>query len=113
MRQGEIWLVSLDPTVGSEIQKTRPAIIVNDDIVGKLPLKIVVPLTDWKERYAIALWMVRIEPDLTNNLTKLSAADCFQVRSISEQRCVRRIGTASRDTMNKIRESLATVLSID
>lgn len=48
MKQGEIWLVSLDPTIGSEIRKTRPAIIVNDNTLGKLPLKIIVPLTDGK-----------------------------------------------------------------
>lgn len=43
MKQGEVWLVDLDPTQGAEIRKTRPAIIVNDDAVGRLPLKIVVP----------------------------------------------------------------------
>jgi len=45
MKQGEVWLVSLDPTVGAEIKKTRPAVIVNDDALGRLP-KIIVPLTD-------------------------------------------------------------------
>jgi mRNA interferase MazF len=55
MKQGEIWLINLDPTIGAEIQKTRPAIIVNDNALGKLPLKIIVPLTDWNERYEIAL----------------------------------------------------------
>lgn len=63
MKQGEIWLVSLDPTIGSEIKKTRPAIIVNDNILGRLPLKIIVPLTDWKDRYAVAPWMVKMQPD--------------------------------------------------
>jgi mRNA interferase MazF len=43
MKQGEIWLINLDPTVGAEIRKTRPAIIVNDDTLGKLPLKIIFP----------------------------------------------------------------------
>ena len=37
MRQSEIWLIDLDPTKGAEIQKKRPAIIVNDDRLGKLP----------------------------------------------------------------------------
>jgi len=41
MRQGDIWLINLDPTVGSEIKKTRPAIIVNDNAIGRLPLKII------------------------------------------------------------------------
>ena len=49
MRQGEIWLINLDPTIGAEIRKTRPAIVVNDNNPGKLPLKIIVPLTDWKD----------------------------------------------------------------
>ena len=46
MKQGEVWLINLDPTVGSEIKKTRPAIIVNDNALEKLPLKIILPLTD-------------------------------------------------------------------
>lgn len=113
MKQGEIWLVSLDPTIGSELQKTRPAIIVNDNTLGKLPLKIIVPLTDWKDRYEIAPWMAKVEPDRTNKLTKTSAADCFQVRSISEQRCIRKIGEVNIITMTSIRKALATVLNIE
>ena len=62
MKQGEIWLISLDPTIGAEIKKTRPAIFVNDNALGKLPLKIIVPLTDWKDRYEISPWMVKINP---------------------------------------------------
>ncbi|PKN24950.1 MAG: hypothetical protein CVU64_20990 [Deltaproteobacteria bacterium HGW-Deltaproteobacteria-21] len=34
MRRSEIWLINLDPTVGAEIRKTRPAVIVNDNAVG-------------------------------------------------------------------------------
>lgn len=63
MKQSEIWLINLDPTIGAEIRKTRPAIIVNDNLLGKLPLKIIVPLTDWKEKYEIAPWMIKVEPD--------------------------------------------------
>ena len=55
MKQGEIWLINLDPTIGAEIEKTRPTIIVNDNRIGKLPLKIIVPLTDWKDQYTVAL----------------------------------------------------------
>lgn len=52
MRKGEIWLINLDPTVGAEIRKTRPAVIVSEDAIGLLPLRVIVPLTDWKDRYA-------------------------------------------------------------
>ena len=46
MKQGEICLINLDPTIGAEIKKRRPAVIVNDNSLGKLPLKIIVPITD-------------------------------------------------------------------
>ena len=44
-KRGEIWLVNLNPTVGAEIHKTRPAIVISSDYIGKLPLKLVVPIT--------------------------------------------------------------------
>ena len=113
MQRGEVWLINLDPTVGAEIRKTRPAIIVNDDLLGKLPLKIIVPLTDWKDRYAIVPWMVKIIPNKENNLTKISSADCFQVRSISEQRFVKRIGKIENNILDEIKEALAKVLTIE
>lgn len=63
MQRGEVWRINLDPTVGAEIRKTRPAVIVNDDAIGVLPLRVVVPLTEWKERYDVAPWMLRLNPD--------------------------------------------------
>jgi mRNA interferase MazF len=73
MNQGEIWLVHLDPTVGAEMSKTRPALIINDNRVGKLPLKIIIPITGWKEHYSIAPWMIKIEPNEENGLDKISS----------------------------------------
>jgi mRNA interferase MazF len=46
MRRSEIWFINLDPTVGAEIKKTRPAVIVNDDAIGILPLKVIIPITE-------------------------------------------------------------------
>jgi mRNA interferase MazF len=61
MLRGEVWFINLDPTIGAEIRKTRPAVIVNDDAIGILPLKVIVPITDWKEHYKVAPWMVKLE----------------------------------------------------
>ncbi len=113
MKQGEIWLINLDPTLGAEIKKTRPAIIVSDNALGKLPLRIIVPITHWKDRYEIAPWMTKLEPDENNGLTKNSAADSFQIRSVSQKRFVKQIGSVNESTMNEIRFGLAKVLSID
>ena len=113
MKQGEIWLINLDPTIGAQIKKTRPAIIVNDNSLGKLPLKIIVPLTDWKDRYDVAPWMVKIIPNSLNNLTKESAADCFQIRSLSEERFLRKLGKIDSDNLDDIQDALSKVLSIE
>lgn len=112
MKQGEVWLINLDPTIGAEIRKTRPAIVVSDNFLGKLPLKIIVPLTDWKSKYELAPWMVKIEPNSLNNLSKDSSADCFQVRSISEKRFIRKIGNVSATITDEIKIGLSRVLSI-
>jgi mRNA interferase MazF len=113
MRRGEIWLINLDPAVGAEIKKTRPAVIVNDDAIGTLPLKIVVPVTEWKDRFSVAPWMVRLEPDDDNGLDKSSAADAFQVRSLAHERFVRRLGNLSDTAMREISCALAIVLQIE
>lgn len=69
--------INLDPVIGAEMKKTRPAVIVSDNFFGKLPLKIIVPITDWKDRYNFAPWMVNLIPDIQNGLSKDSSADCF------------------------------------
>ena len=104
MKQSEIWLIDLDPTKGAEIQKKRPAIIMNDDRLGRLPLKVIVPITDWKEHYSIAPWMVKIEPTATNGLNKLSCADCFQVRSLSQERLIKKLGFVDANILADIKE---------
>jgi mRNA interferase MazF len=113
MYRGEIWFINLDPTIGAEIRKTRPVVIVNDDNVGILPLKIIVPITDWKDRYSVAPWLVRLEPDAKNGLDKLSAADAFQVRSVAQERFFQKVGKLSDQVMQKITSALAIVLSIE
>lgn len=110
MKRGEIWLVNLDPTMGSEMRKTRPVVIISSDLVGILPLKIVVPFTDWKGRYESASWMVRIDPDEANGLSKSSAADGLQVRSISEKRLVKRLGMLSPIQIATIVQAVVNVL---
>lgn len=113
MRRGEIWLINLDPTVGAEIRKMRPAVIVSSDAVGILPLKVIVPLTEWKDRYAVAPWMVRVDPTPENGLDKPSVADAFQLRSVSQVRFVRRLGSLQESIMLDIAKAIAIVLEIE
>jgi mRNA interferase MazF len=70
MIRGEIWLLNLEPTIGDEMRKTRPVVIVNDDTVGTLSLKVIVPITDWKDAFDEVVWMTKLEPDSMNRLSK-------------------------------------------
>ena len=110
MKQGEIWQIRLDPTIGAEINKSRPALIVNVDALGKLPLKIIVPITDWKEHYSNYPWMVKIMPTTLNGLTKVSTVDCFQIRSVSVDRLTSKIGFEEEETITKIQEAIMKII---
>lgn len=113
MKQKEIWLVNLDPTVGSEIKKTRPCIILNDDSIGVLPLKVIAPITDFKPRYEDVPWMVKIIPDKLNNLEKESVIDLFQLRSVSEERLIKKLGEISQKYLDDSKESIKLVFDIE
>ncbi|WP_143962733.1 type II toxin-antitoxin system PemK/MazF family toxin [Litoribacter populi] len=112
MNRGDIYLINLDPTIGAEIKKTRPCIIISNDDLGKLPLKIIVPITDWKERYSSAPWMVKIIPNQLNSLSKISTADCFQIRSVSQSRLIRKIGAINEDVLEDLKASISIVLQL-
>lgn len=110
MKYGEVWLVNFEPQVGQEIRKTRPAIIVNHDSVGKLPLKIVVPLAD-----AMKIkqeWTVELKPNQNNGLEKVSFADCFQIKRLSEQRLIKKIGSLNEEEISEIQVTLVKVLNL-
>ena len=112
MNRGEVWEVNHDPTVGAEIKKIRPCVIVSRDTLARLPLKIVVPLTVWDPRFETAAWHVPVDATPQNGLSKKSSADTFQVRSISENRLIRRVGVLSAPVMDKIGDGLALSLAL-
>jgi len=102
-----VWQIDFDPSVGAEIRKIRPAVVISLDSVGRLPLKIVVPLTDWKPQYAGYPWFVEIPATPTNGLRKDSGADTYQVKSVSEDRFVRLLGELTPDQMDAIAQAIA------
>jgi mRNA-degrading endonuclease toxin of MazEF toxin-antitoxin module len=71
-RRGEIWLVDFDPAVGAEIRKLRPALVISVDAIGRLPPRIIVPVTDWKTQYAHYPWFVELPASPSNGLAKHS-----------------------------------------
>jgi mRNA interferase MazF len=112
-KRGEIWLVNFDPTIGTEIRKTRPAIVVNSDAIGKLPIKLVAPITDWKDYFTPNLWHIRLDPNTINNLSKISAVDVLQLRGMDIQRFIRKLGELPTEKMTEIATAIATVVELD
>ena len=109
--QGEIWLVKFYPQVGSEISKLRPAVVVSHDTIGRLPLKTIVPITDWKKNYAHYPWMLEIKINKDNGLSKISAIDCFQVKNFSNERLIKNIGFVSDVVLKSIHQTIAKTLN--
>jgi len=95
------------------MKKSRPAIIINIDGLGRLPLRVIVPITDWKERYSQYPWMVKIESGNQNGLRKTSSIDCFQIRSVSVDRFAERSGTVSPEIIQEVQEAIARVIGFD
>jgi len=106
-KQGEVWSVDFNPTRGSELSKVRPAVVVSSDDTGRLPLRIVVPITDWKERYAQFPWFTELAPTTGNGLSKVSGADAFQVKSVSCERFKRQMGKVRADELEDIHLSIS------
>jgi mRNA interferase MazF len=109
-KRGEIWLVNFDPTIGAEIKKVRPAVVISSDAVGKLPIKLIAPVTDWKTYFLQNFWHVKIEPDTTNSLTKISAIDVLQLRGVDLQRFIRKLGDVSEMKMSEINAAILAVI---
>jgi len=98
-RRDEVWLVSLDPALGSETQKTRPALVVSPDEANQyLQTVVVAPMTTtvrpYPTRVAVTFQKKRGQVALD------------QIRAVDRQRLVRRLGTAPDQTV----ENVAAVL---
>lgn len=105
--RGEVWMVAFDPSVGSETRKVRPALVVRLDSIDRLPLRLVVPITDWKPQYASYPWFTLLSPDAANGLTKDSGADAFQTKSVSLSRFVRPLGVVTAAQLDAVASGIA------
>ncbi len=113
LKAGEIHWVNLDPTIGDEIKKKRPVVVLNEGHEKYLKLAIVVPVTEAHTSWEGNPFFVTLLPDAGNGLKKKSAVDCFQVRAISHKRFVGKMGEIPPSKMDDIKKSLALILDID
>lgn len=110
-RQGEVWWVDLDPTRGDEVRKRRPALVLSNDALngGPLRLAIVAPITTTPTGRKLHVPLVLDEEGQQRRGFALPE----QVRSVSHQRLVRRVGRASAEQLAAVRGRVALLLRDD
>ena len=82
---GEVCWVNFDPSVGPEIMKTRPAVVVSVPFVAALDLRIVVPILTRKDDHGDYPWLIPVAPSAANGLDRLGSADTSQLKSLSRK----------------------------
>jgi mRNA interferase MazF len=110
-RQGEIWWVRLDPTEGGEIQKTRPALVLSNDALHRLPLSlaIVAPVTTTRTGSALHV-EIRLPHAATERVGYVLPE---QVRAVSHTRLVRKISRVPSDVLQATCSRLNLLLRDD
>jgi mRNA interferase MazF len=113
LKAGEIYWVNLDPTIGNEIKKRRPVVVLNGGHDKHLKLAIVVPVTAWSSYWEENPFFVSLEPNTKSGLKKKSVVDCFQIRAVSQNRFAEKIGELSDHEIDRIKSSIALILDIE
>ena len=113
MKTGDIYWVNLEPTIGDKIKKKRPVVILNPGHHRHLRLAIVLPITQWRPEWKDHAFFVPVEPSENNGLLMKSAVDCFQIRAISHERFLERIGATSDAEIDQMKRAIALILDID
>jgi mRNA interferase MazF len=110
-KRGEIYLVNFEPTVGAEIRKTRPALVLQNDIANRhSPITIVAAVTSQFEEPLYPTEVLVKSPE--GGLGVDSVALLNQIRSIDRRRLVRRLGAIPLSTMEKVERSLQISLGL-
>jgi len=102
-RRGSVYHVRLDPAVGHEIRKTRPAVIISNDHMNELAATaLIMPITSGHFPY---YHWIPVEPP-EGGMTKPSMIVTEQIRAVDQRRIGKRLGALHRETMAKIEDAI-------
>jgi mRNA interferase MazF len=109
--RGDVFLVNFDPTIGSEIRKIRPALVIQNDIANRYsPITIVAAITSkcTQPPYPTEVIMSSYE----GGLSQTSAVLLNQIRSIDRHRLVKKLGHAGPQTMERVDQAIQISLGL-
>jgi len=110
-RRGEVYLVSFDPTLGAEIKKTRPALVIQNDVANRWsPITIVAAISSRIDE-PTSPTDVRVDPP-EGSLRAASVVLLNQLRSIDRRRLVRRLGRLRPETIKRVDRALQVCLGL-
>ncbi len=110
-RRGDVLVVAFDPTLGAEIQKTRPALVLQNDIANRFsPITIVAAITSQSDAKLYPTEVLIEAPEA--GLERDSVVLLNHVRSIDRRRIVRRLGRVTAETMHHVDRALAISLGL-
>lgn len=111
--RGDVYLVNLDPIIGKEIGKARPAVIIQNDIGNKFsPVTIIAPISSVKEITKPLPIMLFLEKG-EGGVNEESYVDCGQIRTIDkDKRLITKYGSLSKSKMNEVDKALKISLSL-
>jgi mRNA interferase MazF len=110
---GSIWLVSFDPSIGAEIRKTRPALIISGTVFNQRRKVTVLPITSSFPDARLLPVVVPIAPDDRNGLSTDSFVVCIDPMTFDKQRLVRQLGTVNVETIHQVQAILRSYLQLD
>ena len=112
IKRGDIWLVNLDPTIGHEIKKSRPAVIIQNNLGNKYsPITIIAPITsqNLEKIYPVEVLVLK---NAATGLEKDSKVLLNQIRSIDKKRLVKRLGKVNQETIAEINDAIKISLGL-
>ncbi|MGB8952230.1 MAG: type II toxin-antitoxin system PemK/MazF family toxin [Candidatus Aminicenantales bacterium] len=109
--QGEIWLVSLEPTIGSEIGKTRPAVVISNNRNNQFAETVtVIPITSKTEKiYPFEVFLPRKDVLLSQD----SKAKANQIRTIDKKRLLRPLAKLPETLLREVKQAVLIHLGIE
>ena len=110
-QRGEIYLTALDPALGHEIKKTRPALVIQNDITNRYGMTTIVAAITSKLSTPPYPNEVLVQPDSTG-LQVVSTIRLDQIRTVDRQRLIKRLGKIDAGTLRRVDEAIKISLGL-